>query len=164
MKNFRKLLIVFLTITTCLMFGCDKKVFTQSSLTRDIYNTGGNLTYFYDEQSKVAYFGEEGEVVQYYEEDIAKGWNTSGCRIGFALTLPKELKDYKSASAKINNKELNSADFIVKVNEDLVIAQFQPLVSENNRILNVKISWTEDSTPQQYKVIIKEGTLFMPAN
>lgn len=161
MKFLKSSLIALLIFTSLIFCGCDKKLFLQPILTRDNYNTGGSLTFVYDEQSHVAYFGGVGEVVQYYEMDIAKGWTEKGCRVGVSLTIPSQVKDYKSATAKINGKEFNSNDFIVEINEETAIAQFQPIVSEDNRIINIKITWTEDSQAQEYKIIIKEGTLFM---
>ena len=161
MKFLKSSFIILLCVVSIFLCGCEKKSFSQPDFTRDNYNTGGNLTFYYDQQAHVAYFGGEGEVVQYYEEDVAKGWTEKGCRVGISLTLPTEIEDYKSASAKVNGKEYNSNDFIVEINDETVIAQFQPIVSEDNRIINIKISWQEDSEAQEYKIIIKEGTIFM---
>jgi len=161
MKFFKYSLSILLLISFLSFYGCDKKSFSQPVLTRDNYNTGGNITFFYDQQSYVAYFGGEGEIIQYYEQDIAKGWREEGCRVGISLLLPNNLEDYKSATAKINGKELNSTDFIVEINEETKIAQFQPIVNEKNKVINLKITWEEDSQSQEYKIVIKEGTMFM---
>lgn len=161
MRSVKTLVALILVITTIFLCGCDKKMYSHPILTRDNYNTGGNLTFLYDEQSHVAYFGGEGEVVQFYEEDIAKGWTEKGCRIGVMLNIPKELKDYKSAIAKVNGNELNANDFIVEISEERSIAQFQPIVSSDNKIINIKITWAENSQTQEYKIIIKAGTIFM---
>ena len=161
MKTLKSVVALILIMTCVFLCGCDKKSFSQPILSRDNYNTGGNLTFVYDSQAQVAYFGGEGEVVQYYQEDIAKGWTEKGCRVGVSMLLPKELKDYKSATAKINNKELKSNDFIVEIDENTVIAQFQPLVSEEKRIIEIEVTWADNSQAQEYKIVIKDGTLFM---
>lgn len=161
MKYLKFTLISFLIFICIFMIGCDKKSFLQSPLTRDNYNTGGNLTFLYDELSHVAYFGGEGEVVQFYQEDIAKGWREKGCRVGVSLLVPNQLNGCKSATAKINGEEINSNDFIVEVDEQTTIAQFQPIVSQQTQIIEIKITWEENTQSQTYKIIIKDGTIFM---
>lgn len=161
MKLLKTVFVLILVVTCFFMCGCDKKSFFQPLLSRDNYNTGGNLTFYYDNQSHVAYFGGEGEVVQYYQTDIAKGWTEKGCRVGVSLPLPNNLEDYKSATAKINGEEFNSNDFIVEIDQQTTIAQFQPIVSEKNSEIDIKITWEEETQPQEYKIIIKQGTLFM---
>lgn len=164
MKFLKSTLAIILICVSLFVYGCDKKSFSSIILTRDNYNTGGNLTFSYDQQSQVAYFGGEGEVVQFYQEDIAKGWTKKGCRVGVSMTLPAELDDYKSATAKINGEELNSNDFIVEIDEQTNIAFFQPIVSEEKRVIEIEITWAKDSQSQEYKIIVKDGTLFMNEN
>lgn len=161
MKYLKTTLAIFFVFISLFLFGCDKKSFSTVILSRDNYNTGGNLTFYYDQQANTAYFGGEGEVVQFYQEDIAKGWSEKGCRIGISMALPIDLNDYKSATAKINGKEINSSDFIVELDEQTKIAVFQPIVSEDKRVVNIEITWAEDSQAQEYKIIVKEETLFM---
>lgn len=161
MKILKSCFLIFLCFVSVFVVGCDKKSFAQPILSRDNYNTGGSLTFSYDQQSHVGYFGGEGEVVQFYQEDIAMGWTEAGCRVGVCLLLPNNLKDYKGATAKVNSKELNSNEFIVEVDNETKIALFQPIVSEDNRVISIKITWEENSQTQEYKIVIKEETLFM---
>ena len=150
-----------MTISCLFLVGCDKKAFLQPVMSRDNYNTGGNLSFYYDEQAHIAYFGGDGEVVQFYEKDIAKGWTKEGCRVGVTLILPNDLKDYKSATAEIDGKDYISNDFIIEIDENTAIAQFQPIVSEDNKKINIKLTWAEDSQTQEYKIFVKDGTLYM---
>lgn len=161
MKKFYSVVSLILIISSFLLCGCNKKSFTQPLLSRDSYNTGGSLTFIYDSQANIAYFGGNGEVVQYYDKDIAKGWTEKGCRVGVSMLIPNDLKDFKSATAKINEKELNSNDFIVEIDENTIVAQFQPIVNEEKNVIKIEITWAENSQTQEYKIIIKEGTLFM---
>ena len=161
MKFLKSAFAILLVFASLFLYGCNKKEFSQPLLARDKYNTGGNLTFFYDHQAHIAYFGGEGEIVQFYQEDIAKGWTEKGCRVGVSMSIPNDLKGYKSATAKVNGKELSSNDFIVEIGDQTAIAEFQPIVSEDNRIIDIKITWEEESQPQEYKIIIKEGTLLM---
>ena len=161
MKYLKSCLVLFLCLVSLCFYGCDKKSISQSELTRDNYNTGGNLSFYYDQQTQVAYFGGEGEVVQFYQEDIAKGWTGKGCRVGVSLLIPPELKDFKSSSAEIDGKSLNANDFIIEVNEEMSFAQFQPIVSKENSTVEIEITWEENTQSQTYKIIIQEGTIFM---
>ena len=52
-------------------------------------------------------------------------------------------------------------DFIVEVDEQTTIAQFQPIVSQQTQIIEIKITWEENTQSQTYKIIIKDGTIFM---
>lgn len=161
MKHLKKSFILLLLVCSLFLSGCDKKSFSYSTLTRDSYNTGGNLSFSYDSQTQTAYFGGEGEVVQFYDIDIAKGWTEKGCRVGVVLNLPTELKDYKSATATINNKKLTSQNFIVEIDSQTTLAIFQPIVNQENNLIDIKITWAENTKSQNYTIVIKEGTLFM---
>ena len=70
MKIIKNILIVFLLFSCIFFVGCKDKNLTQMPIMQDIYKTGGNLTFNYDEISHVATFGGEGEVIQYYQKDI----------------------------------------------------------------------------------------------
>ena len=113
MKNLIVLMLVLIFPMICFS-GCNEKRFDYQLLQRDSYNTGGNLSFVYDSQSHTAHFGGEDEFVQFYDEDIAKGWTEKGCRIGVMLTIPKGLNDFKSGYALIGKEKYNSDDFIQK--------------------------------------------------
>lgn len=157
----RKLFLISTIFLCCFAFcGCGEKTFAYSSLSRDFYNTGGLLTFVYDEYTKTAFFGGEGEIVQFYNADIAKGWEDAGCRIGVKISIPNSLKEYKSATAKVNDEEYTYSGFIFE--DEPNYAVFQPIVSDEINQITIKIKWTENSKEQIYSLIVKEGTIFMP--
>lgn len=157
-----KIFSLLLLLPLFMLGGCNQKTFTYQNVERDVYNTGGNISFEYDEISHTAQFGGENEVVQFYEKDIAKGWLNEGCRIGIKINLPKDLKDYKSATAVLGGEKLNAEDFIAKYNEDTPqYAIFQPLVNKENKTIQLEIVWKEGYAKQIYYLVIKEGTLFM---
>ncbi|MBQ8792837.1 MAG: hypothetical protein IJZ62_04455 [Clostridia bacterium] len=156
MKKVLCLLLMLVALFSC---GCGEKSFSCSQITQDAYKTGGSLTFEYDPSSHTAYFGEAGESIEYYEADIAKGWTQEGNRIGFKLFMPQDVDDYMSASAIINDTQLEYDDFIF--GDEIKYAQFQPLVSEENNIIDLKITWQSGSKEQEYKIIIKNGTHFV---
>ena len=150
----------FMLILMLCMGGCGKKEFLQPEIYRDVYNTGGNLSFDYDNITKAAVFGGKNEVVQYYDKDLARGWDKEGNRIGIQIIVPKNVKDVSSGSAELNGKEYLSKDYIKKIN-DTYYALFQPLVNGDKMDINLKITWQEGCKEQQYFIKIKEGTLFM---
>lgn len=156
----KKLCMAFILLIMLCVGGCGKKEFLQPEISKDIYSTGGNLSFSYDNITKTALFGGEGEVVQYYETDLARGWKEEGNRIGIQIVVPKNVKDVSSGSAELNGKEYLSKDYIKKIN-DTYYALFQPLVNESQKDINLKITWQEGSEEQQYFIKIKEGTFFM---
>ncbi len=160
----KRFIICLFAIALCLsLTGCQDKNLPYSSVTRDQYNTGGTLSFEYDPISHVAYFGGEGEIVQYYEQDIAKGWTVAGCRVGVMIAIPQNIKDIDSGKAIVDSQTL-TADKFIQINEEMGdYALFQPLVNEDKKEIILEITWQEGIAPQTYKIIIKEGTLFMPA-
>ena len=159
-----KILLFLLIIPVCFLCACNNKSFEYQVLERDIYNTGGNLTFVYDDATHTAIFGGEGETVQFYTQDIAKGWAEEGCRIGIRILAPNGLKEYKSASATLDDEELTSKDFFIETNGNVQFAVFQPIVSKEKSQVDLKITWQEGYEKQIYHIIIKEGTIFMEKN
>lgn len=161
MKLLKYSFVTMLVMVCLLLSACNDKNMLQPSLERDNYNTGGNLTFVYDEVSHVATFGGEGEVIQYYDEDIAKGWKEKGNRIGFQIPLPKGSVDYKSGSAYFDGNKL-LLDDVVKLHEGQnLIATFQPIVSKDKENYTLKITWEDGKNEQIYHIIIAPGTFFM---
>lgn len=141
------------------LVGCGETSFSYNRIERDAYNTGGNVTFEYDEYSHTAYFGGEGEVIEWYEADIAKGWEEEGNRVGIKIFVPSGVDDYKSATAVLGDEKLEYDDFIL--GEENKYALFQPIVSEQNSILTLKIKWQDSAAEQTYNIVIRNGTIFM---
>ncbi len=161
MKFLKYSFLLALVIVCFSLCGCQDKNLIQPNIERDNYNTGGNLTFVYDEISHVATFGGEGEVVQFYEEDIAKGWDEKGNRIGFQIAMPKGDIEYKTGSAYFEDKKLNLND-IVKLQEGQnMIAIFQPIIKKDKEKYTLKITWEDGKNEQIYHIVIASGTYFM---
>ncbi len=161
MKFLKSTLTIILVLVCLFMCGCKDKNLIQPTMERDNYNTGGNLTFVYDEISHLAIFGGEGEVVQFYQEDIAKGWKEKGNRIGFQIFVPKGVKDYKSGCAYWNGEKLNPDDYITLQEGQNLVASFQPLVDKNKDKYDLKIVWEDGKNEQMYNIVIASGTFFM---
>lgn len=160
MKKFSNIVLMFLI---CLILtGCQSKNLPYSTISQDNYNTGGELTFVYDEITHTAHFGGEGEVVQYYKANIAKGWTEEGCRVGIIINLPANIDDFSSGKTKIGDKEVSADEYIIQENDN-IYAIFQPVVSEENRVITLEITWQDGIALQTYTIVIENGTLFMPA-
>ncbi len=160
MVNKKIALVIIFILLSLAIAGCGNNELMQPPLERDRYNTGGKLTFEYDEISKVATFGGEGEVVQFYNQDIARGFNEKGCRVGVQISVPK-IKDYKRGSAVVNGTKMSAQDYIFLSGEQNLIASFYPIVSEKNRNITINIKWQDDKKEQTYHIIVKPGTFFM---
>ncbi len=148
-----------------LLTGCGKSNFDYSNVTRDEYNTGGNLTFVYDDVAHVATFGGEGQVIQYYEADITKGWLDAGNRVGIQILAPSGVKNFETSTAKIGDEVIKGDKFYKRINgENSNIAQFFPILSENNREIAIKITWEDNSEEQTYYVVAHEKSIFMKSN
>lgn len=157
--NMKKFLLCFLIAGSLILSGCGQKEFSYGVLQRDAYNTGGGISFEYDPLSHTAYFGGEGEILEWYEEDVAKGWNEAGNRVGIKIIPPKGLDDYKSASATLDDEKLEYEDFYV--GEENSYTLFQPLIKKEGQILTLKIKWQESAAEQVYTIIIKKGTILL---
>ena len=155
--------VLFIVVLCCLfvLCGCSEKVYEYNRIERDAYNTGGNLSFEYDEYSHTAYFGGEGQVLEWYDADIAKGWGEAGNRIGIKIVLPYGVDDYKSATAVVGEEKMEYKDFIF--GEENKCAIFQPLVDKDNSQITLKIKWQDSAEEQNYLVVVRTGTIFMPS-
>lgn len=157
MKRF----VLMILLLPLLLYGCNTKSFDYQNVQRDNYNTGGNLTFVYDEISHTAYFGGEGEIVQFYTQDVAKGWKDEGCRIGVKILVPNEVDDFKSGNVIVGDEKLNLEEVVLQVDDSVNYAVFQPIVSQQTRRLEIKITWQEGYQQQIYHIVIQDETIFM---
>lgn len=159
MKKLSFILVIFLF--ACVLVGCGDKTVDYAEIYRDDFKTGGDITFEYDKLNHIAYFGGENEVIQYYKEDIAKGWNKEGYRIGIKLYPPMKLTNYQSANAKLGKEEYSNGSFYKKINEQNFVAEFYPIIDENTKEVELKIVWQDGISEQNYKIVIKEGTKYI---
>ena len=144
-----------------LLTACQQNL-PYSSVTRDDEMTGGSLSFSYNEEAHIAEFGGEGEIVQFYSADIAKGWEEEGCRVGIAFSAPSEVKDFEGSSIWVDGEKIAGGEFYQTVNGQKVgRVVLTPLVSEEKREIQIKVEWNDNSPAQTYKIRIKDGTQFM---
>lgn len=152
-------LIALLLLVTTLTVGCGRD-YTYGKVERDSSKTGGALSFVYDEATHTATFGGEGEVVAFYPADEATG-REKGNRIGFKIYAPCDVKDYSKAKLSFQGTEYVGGNFMQTIyGESANYFVLSPLVSEDNREFDVKITWTQDAKEMTYKIKIAEGTRF----
>lgn len=143
----------------CLITGCGRE-YSYTKIERDDARTGGNLTFVYDETTHTATFGGQGEVIAYYSENPALG-TASGNRIGFKIYAPCDINDYSKAKLSFQGSEYTGGSFMQTVyDQRMNYFVLTPVVSEDNRDLKVKISWTNEAKEQEYYIKIADGTIF----
>lgn len=157
-----KILIVFFALMALLLTGCTDKSLDYVAVTRDNFNTGGNLSFEYDALSHTAYFGGDGETIEWQQASIVRGFDRAGNRVGVKLVAPSFVSDFSSGSAIVGDEKLEGGEFYQSVDgKTSPTAQFFPLVSEKNRVVTIKVIWQEGIKEQVYTIVIKEGTAFL---
>ena len=155
----KKVMLIFLISLTIFSAGCGTKTYTSASIMRDEAHTGGNISFIYDEHTRNIYFGGEGEFLQYYSADEVKGLD-EGYRVGIKVTAPSEVKNLDDTILEMNGNKYN--DIFEKIeNQPQNYFYIYPTFSEKTKEINFKITWTQMSKPQKYKVILNEKTKFL---
>ena len=156
MKRFLVIILVFVTL---LCAGCSSKEYSSAIITRDEANTGGDLSFVYDSHDRYVYFGGEGEYIQFYSANEVSGLE-EGYRVGIKVTAPNEVKNLEDAVLEINGNKYN--DFFEKIeSQPQNYFYIYPIFNEKTKEVNFKITWTQTSKPQKYKVILNEKTNFL---
>ena len=97
MKRFFKCGIAFSLALLSLMLvacGCSKNMEPYATVTRTPDNTGGaNLSFSYNTDTHTAWFGGEGETIDYYAENVGIG-RSAGNRVGITITAPEEITTF----------------------------------------------------------------------
>ena len=155
----KKVLLIFLILLSIVSTACGTKIYSSATITRDEANTGGDISFIYDEHTKNIYFGGEGEYLQYYSADEVKGLD-EGYRVGIKVIAPSEVKNLEDAVLEINGNKYN--DFFEKIeSQPQNYFYIYPTFNENTKEVNFKITWNQSSKTQKYKVILNEKTNFL---
>ena len=161
MKKF-KVFVVFLLVFPLIMVGCGDFAVGNADIIRDSEMTGGTLSFEYNKDTREIFFGGEGEVIQFYEADILKGWNESGNRLGIIMQAPSEVTEFETGTLTMQGQSLSAENFYRTVNgEKIGEVVLYPLVKENEKEIEIKITWQDGTKEQVYKIIIKNGTQLM---
>ena len=132
------------------------------TIERDDYSTGGNLSFYYDENARTAFLGEENEVVQFYEQDVTKGFVKEGCRVGVKLTPAKEIKDIGSLTFRVGKEEIQGEKVAVKIDDKLAYFQIFPIIEKAGQKIDIKIEYK--GKKQTYFIKINENVILMEKN
>ena len=155
--------ILFFILLPCLFFvACGDREVSYSTIYRDQFETGGDISFSYDNITHTAHFGGNNEIIQYCQPDISKGWQEGGHRIGISLNAPIKLTNPLSAHANLDGIEYDNGSFLKSVNGEITNrAEFYPVLSQEKREIELKIVWQDGITEQVYKIVINEGTIFL---
>ena len=157
----RKLLIVIFIFFPILLIGCSENLL-YAEVNRDSENVGGSISFDYNKDLGIITIGGENEQIQYYKEDIAKGWEESGNRVGIKFTAPAKVKEYETGTLSYQGKTISSGDFYREVNgQKIGEAVVYPLIKDVDKEIEIKITWQDGIEEQTYKVKIAKGTVLM---
>lgn len=157
-----KFLVILLLFPVLTLTGCGSKNVDYVSMQKDESLAQSQLTFYYDELTHTAYFGGEGEQILYYDIDIARGFEKEGNRVGVKMYAPSEVTDFASGFAEVGGEKIEGGRFYSTVNgHKSREATFYPLVSQDNRVIELKIKWEEGIKEQHYTIVIAEGTIFL---
>ena len=158
----KKLFLIF-AIILILPFcsGCDK-TFEMAEVSRNNEQTGGALSFEYNKFAGKITFGGEGEVVQFYEANLAKGWTEEGARVGIKIKAPEGLDNYEAIKVWVDGTE-NPPYFkhSYVVGQKTGEIELSPKVEDVEKEIEVKISWQSGSNEQKYLINFAKGTLLM---
>lgn len=146
--------------------GCNKDTTAYATITRTPDNTGGiDVSFSYDSENHIALFGGEGETIAYYTEDTAIG-RVAGNRVGITITAPEEITSYDGFKLTIYEDKvyegLNDKG-LPKAFDGENYMYIYPLVSEEQKEVDIKIKWNNEVDEQTYTVKVKDGTTFATA-
>ena len=146
------------------LFGCGEKELPSAKITRDDARTGGSLSFVYDKKERTVTIGGRGEVVQYSSADETSGVE-EGTRVGLKITAPDEKVDLSTATLEMNGVHYSSSNFLETINgQKQRFFEIEPLVSENDEKIELKICWAEGTKEQVYQIVIAPGTKFLDKN
>lgn len=152
-------ILALLLVVTSLTIGCGRE-YTYGRVERDSAQTGGSLSFVYDETTHTATFGGEGEVIAFYPEEPSIN-RAKGNRIGFKIYAPCDVKDFSKAKLSFQGTEYNGGSFMHSVYEqNMNYFVLTPLVSEDNKNFDVKVTWTQEAKEMIYHIVIADGTKF----
>ncbi len=162
MKKLKVFVIFFVLVVSLFMPACGKQTLNQPALQRDNQHIGGNLSFEYDNQTHTAYFGGEGQYIEFYDIDIARDFQKKGNRIGIKVTAPLEVDDFDTGIATAGDEKIEGGEFYSQVDgKKTREAVFYPIIKKDQRVVNLNIVWQDGIKEQCYKIVIKDGTKFV---
>lgn len=161
MKKSQVLVIFSIFLCVLMLCGCGSKTLESANVEPVADLTNGGVKIEYNKDLKEIYVGGEGEVLNYFEPDIALGVDKPGWRVGLKFTAAAEVTEYETGIMTMQGKTISAGQFYRNVNgqksRDMIV---YPVFSEEEREIEIKVIWQDGTKEQTYKVKVLPHTQF----
>lgn len=159
MKKVRKIALGMCFLMIFCLFGCGKDV-ESAKISRDDERVGGSLSLVYDKKERLISVGGEGEVLQYSDGNIEKGY-AEGNRVGLKVTCPDVDLNLENSKLMMNGRTYSVGDFYQTVDgQKQRFFNIYPAFSQDDKEVFFSIVWDKGIEEQKYKMKIVDGTIF----
>lgn len=159
MKKVRKIALGMCFLMIFCLFGCGKDV-ESAKISRDDERVGGSLSFVYDKKERLISVGGEGEVLQYSDGNIEKGY-AEGNRVGLKVTCPDVDFNLENSKLMMNGRTYSVGDFYQTVDgQKQRFFNIYPAFSQDDRVVFFSVVWDSNIKEQKYKIEIVDGTIF----
>lgn len=159
MKKVRKIALGMCFLMIFCLFGCGKDV-ESAKISRDDERVGGSLSFVYDKKERLISVGGEGEVLQYSDGNIEKGY-AEGNRVGLKVTCPDVDLNLENSKLMMNGRTYSVGDFYQTVDgQKQRFFNIYPAFSQDDRVVFFSVVWDSNIKEQKYKIEIVDGTIF----
>ena len=159
MKKVRKIALGMCFLMIFCLFGCGKDV-ESAKISRDDERVGGSLSFVYDKKERLISVGGEGEVLQYSDGNIEKGY-AEGNRVGLKVTCPDVDLNLENSKLMMNGRTYSVGDFYQTVDgQKQRFFNIYPAFSQDDRVVFFSVVWDSNIKEQKYRIEIVDGTIF----
>ena len=159
MKKVRKIALGMCFLMIFCLFGCGKDV-ESAKISRDDERVGGSLSFVYDKKERLVSVGGEGEVLQYSDGNIEKGY-AEGNRVGLKVTCPDVDLNLENSKLMTNGRTYSVGDFYQTVDgQKQRFFNIYPAFSQEDRVVFFSVVWDSNIKEQKYKIEVVDGTIF----
>lgn len=159
MKKVRKIALGMCFLMIFCLFGCGKDV-ESAKISRDDERVGGSLSFVYDKKERLISVGGEGEVLQYSDGNIEKGY-AEGNRVGLKVTCPDIDLNLENSKLMMNGRTYSVGDFYQTVDgQKQRFFNIYPAFSQDDRVVFFSVVWDSNIKEQKYKIEVVDGTIF----
>lgn len=159
MKKVRKIALGMCFLMIFCLLGCGKDV-ESAKISRDDERVGGSLSFVYDKKERLISVGGEGEVLQYSDGNIEKGY-AEGNRVGLKVTCPDVDLNLENSKLMMNGRTYSVGDFYQTVDgQKQRFFNIYPAFSQDDRVVFFSVVWDSNIKEQKYKIEVVDGTIF----
>lgn len=153
----KKLAVIAFVLTFALQLSGCGSTLDAAQVSLDKALLGEDIVFEYNKEAKLIKISGE---IEYYEQDILKGWDKAGNRIGLTFVAPSGVNELESGSLEYLDQNIGGGEFYTQVNGSKV-ARFTiyPLIEENTSEFEIKLTWQEGAKVQVYKVKLEDVKL-----